>query len=54
MIGRVLLDGQSLSAIPVTDILILAINSAVYFALGYGCFKLLEGVARDKGLLGHY
>ncbi|MBI3661220.1 ABC transporter permease [Candidatus Acetothermia bacterium] len=54
LIGRVLLDGQSLSAIPVTDILILAINSAVYFALGYGCFKLLEGVARDKGLLGHY
>lgn len=54
LIGRVLIGGQSLYTMPVTDILFLAANSAFYFAVGYVGFKFLEGVARDKGLLGHY
>jgi ABC-2 type transport system permease protein len=54
LIGKVLLDGQSLYAMQVMDILFLALNSAIYFTLGYAGFKYLEGIARDRGLLGHY
>lgn len=54
LIGRVLIGGQSLSAMPFTDLVFLAAISATYFLIGYALFKRLEGVARDRGLLGHY
>ncbi len=54
LIGKVLLDGQSLYAMPAIDIFLLAVNSAIYFVLGYTGFKYLERIARDRGLLGHY
>jgi ABC-2 type transport system permease protein len=54
LIGNVLLGGQSLYQMPLFDILFLALNSAIYFGLGYMGFKMLEKTARDRGLLGHY
>jgi ABC-2 type transport system permease protein len=54
LIGRVMIDGQSLYAMAPADLLFLAANSACYFALGFLGFKYLERTARDRGLLGHY
>lgn len=54
LIGRVLIGGESLYAMPVTDLLLSVAVSAFYFSAGYLGFKYLEGAARDKGLLGHY
>lgn len=54
LIGRVLIGGQSLYAMPFADIAFLAAVSATYFLIGYALFKRLKGVARDRGLLGHY
>jgi len=54
LIGRVLIGGQSLYAMPFLDVALLAAISATYFLIGYALFKRLEGVARDRGLLGHY
>jgi ABC-2 type transport system permease protein len=54
LIGRVLIHGQSLYAMPIADVAFLIAISAVYFLLGYLIFKRLERVARDRGLLGHY
>ena len=36
------------------DLLWLIINSAGYIALGLISFRIFEGVARDRGLLGVY
>ncbi len=54
LLGRVMIGGESLFEMPASDVLFLAVNSAVYFALGYLGFKYFERVARDRGLLGHY
>lgn len=54
LIGRVLIGGESLLAMPPMDVFFLVMNSAAYFTVGYICFKYLEGKARDRGLLGHY
>ncbi len=54
LLGRVMIGGESLLEMPASDVLFLAANSAVYFALGYLGFKHFERVARDRGLLGHY
>ncbi len=54
LLGRVMIGGESLLEMPASDVLFLAANSAVYFALGYLGFKYFERVARDRGLLGHY
>jgi ABC-2 type transport system permease protein len=54
LIGRVMIGGQSIFDIPLSDLLFLAANSAIYFTLGFLGFKYFERVARDRGLLGHY
>lgn len=54
LIGQVMIGGQTLLELPPGDILFLVGNSAVYFGLGFLAFKLFEGIARDRGLLGHY
>jgi ABC-2 type transport system permease protein len=54
LIGRVLMGGESLFAMPPMDVFFLVMNSAAYFTVGYISFKYLEGKARDRGLLGHY
>ncbi len=36
------------------ELLILIINSAIWFAIGVGIFKLCENVSRDRGGLGTY
>ncbi|MCL0089588.1 ABC transporter permease [Dehalococcoidia bacterium] len=54
LIRRVMAEELSIFELPATDLLFLLANSAVYFGLGFLAFKLLENVARDRGLLGHY
>ncbi len=54
LIARVMVGGESIFQMPLSDLLFLIANSAVYFSLGFLAFKYFEGVARDRGLLGHY
>ena len=54
LISRVMVGGESIFQMPLSDLLFLIANSAVYFSLGFLAFKYFEGVARDRGLLGHY
>jgi ABC-2 type transport system permease protein len=54
LLRRVMVDGVSLTAMPARDVLFLVLNTAFYFALGLFAFKRFEGVARERGLLGHY
>lgn len=54
LIGEVMIGELSLGQLPPGEILFLIGNSAFYFGLGFLAFKLLENVARDRGLLGHY
>jgi len=54
LIGRVMIQGESIIQIPWSDLLFLTANSAVYCALGFAAFKRLERVAKERGLLGHY
>lgn len=54
LISRVMIGGESLFQMSLSDLLFLITNSAVYFSLGYLAFKYFERVARDRGLLGHY
>lgn len=54
LLRRVMVDGVSIFSMPPGDLLFLVANSAGWLALGVGAFKILEGVARDRDLLGHY
>jgi len=54
LIGRVMIEGTSLTQLPLADLLLLVGNSAFYFGLGFLLFKFFENIARDRGLLGHY
>lgn len=54
LLRRVMVDGASILSMPPGDLLFLLANSAGWLALGVGVFKILEGVARDRALLGHY
>ena len=54
LIRRVMVEGLSIFELPTADLVFLLVNSAVYFGLGFLVFKLMENVARDRGLLGHY
>jgi ABC-2 type transport system permease protein len=54
LIAEVMIAETSIFELPLEDLLFLVINSMFYFGLGFLAFKFLEGVARDRGLLGHY
>jgi len=54
LISRVMVKGESIAQMPSSDLIFLVANSAFYCALGFVAFKLLERVAKDRGLLGHY
>jgi len=54
LIGGVMVDKRSILLLPPGDLLILLINSAFYFLVGFWTFKLFLGIARKRGLLGHY
>jgi ABC-2 type transport system permease protein len=54
LLRRVMVDGASITSLPVGDVLFLIANSLVYFGLGIFVFKRFEIVARGRGLLGHY
>lgn len=54
LLRRVMVDGDSILSMAPGDLLFLVANSAGWLILGVGIFKILEGVARDRDLLGHY
>jgi ABC-2 type transport system permease protein len=54
MIRRAMMGGLSLTQIPPADFGLLALNAAVYFALGFVVFRRCERIAMTRGLLGHY
>lgn len=54
LLRQVMVDERSIFSMAAGDLLLLAGNAAFYFAAGFGCFKYLENVARNRALLGHY
>lgn len=54
LIKRVMIQDLSIVEIPVADLAFLLANSAAYFAIGIGVFRLCEARARERGVLGHY
>jgi len=54
LLGRVMVDGDRLTSLPLTDLLLLVGTAVVYLSLGILAFRVLEGVAKDRGLLAHY
>lgn len=47
-------DGVSIRAIPPAELLVLVSVAAAYFLVGYAVFVLATGVARSRGVMGHY
>jgi ABC-2 type transport system permease protein len=54
LLRGVMVESKSIFSFSSFDLLFLLGNAAVYFAFGLFCFKLLEKVARNRALLGHY
>ncbi len=54
LLGRVMVDGDTLATLPVGDLLVLIGTAAFYLLLGVGVFRLFEEIAKDRGLLAHY
>lgn len=54
LLREVMINGKTLSQFPPSDLAFLVLNSVFFFAIGFGAFKYFEGVAKRKGLLGHY
>ncbi len=54
LIQKVMVDKSSILLLSPEDLLILLVNSAFYFWVGFWLFKHFLRVARKKGLLGHY
>jgi ABC-2 type transport system permease protein len=54
MVRTVMIEGLSLTQIPWTDFVVLALNALVYFTLGVWIFLRCERYSMRKGLLGHY
>lgn len=54
LLRKAMINGKTLSQFPPSDIAFLVLNSAFYFAIGFGAFKYFERIAKRKGLLGHY
>jgi ABC-2 type transport system permease protein len=54
LLTKVMVEGVPISDIPVGDLLILFGGAAVFLLLGAAAFKWLEGMAKDRALLGQY
>lgn len=54
LLRRVMVEGMSIFAMPVGDLVFLAANGIGYLALGLAIFRRFDRVARERGLLGHY
>jgi ABC-2 type transport system permease protein len=51
---EITLGNKSLLDFPITDYLLIVVNSAVYFCLGLLVFNICSKKAKKKGLLGQY
>lgn len=54
LLGKVMIDGESLLSLPAADVWFLVIHATVYVLAGLVIFKYFERMARSRGLLGHY
>ncbi|MCR4392706.1 MAG: ABC transporter permease [Candidatus Acetothermia bacterium] len=54
LLGRVVVDGETLTTLPLGDLLALVGTAVFYLAVGVAVFRVFEGVAKDRGLLAHY
>ncbi len=54
LLGKVMIDGESLLSLPAADVWFLVLHATVYLVLGLVIFKYFERMARSRGLLGHY
>lgn len=54
LLTRVMVEDQSLFAMPASDVMFLVGHAAGYLVVGLTIFKYFEAVARKRGLLGHY
>jgi ABC-2 type transport system permease protein len=54
LIGRVMIDEQSLVSIGTADLGFLVVHSAAWLGAGMIAFRAAENVARERALLGHY
>lgn len=54
LIRKTMIEGLSITGLPLGDLIFLIINSVLYFLLGLAGFKYMERIARRRGLLGHY
>lgn len=54
LLNDIMVDGVTITSLPVQDLGILLVTSAMYLLLGIAVFKRMEAAARDRGLLGQY
>ncbi len=54
LIGKVMIDGESLLSLPAGDVWFLVMHATAYLVFGLVIFKYFERIARYRGLLGHY
>jgi ABC-2 type transport system permease protein len=54
LIGDAMINGTRIWEIASGDLMVLVVTGVGYFTVGFIGFKYLEGLARDRGLLGHY
>ncbi|MFO8110809.1 MAG: hypothetical protein R6U17_09885 [Thermoplasmata archaeon] len=54
LLNRLLVGGSTIAELSKGSLAILLINSFAYLIAGYLVFNLLEKLAKDRGLLGHY
>ncbi|MFO7992179.1 MAG: ABC transporter permease [Thermoplasmata archaeon] len=54
LINKMMISGYSLFDLSLQSLGILFLNSTIYLGIGYLSFGILEDIAKDKGLLGHY
>ncbi len=54
LINKMMISGYSFFDLSFINIGILLFNSTLYLGIGYITFGVLESVAKDRGLLGHY
>ncbi len=54
LIGSMMIHGETLVGMSGIDVLVLVANSLGYVVMGMAIFSVLENIAKDRGLLGHY
>ena len=54
LVHRVMVEDVSFLTLPTRDLAVLLANGLAWFGVGLLVFRCMEGLARNRGLLGHY